>query len=54
MIPDFSQFVRDVWDQQPSLIILFVLACVILCLLIVDTHHLRKHRKERHRIRHFH
>ena len=54
MIPEFYDFLRDIWESKPSMIVLFVGGIVVLFLLVIDTHRHRKHRKERHRIKHFH
>jgi hypothetical protein len=54
MYPAFQEFVRDLWQNRPNLIILFVGGTVVFILLVIDTFLHRKRRKERHRIKHFH
>ncbi len=51
---DFSEFVRMLWQNKPSLIILFVGGVILFVLLVIDTHRHRKKQKERHRIKHHH
>ena len=54
MIPDFSEFVRQVWQYKPVIIIFAMIGFVIFVLLVIDTHRHRKKRKERHRVRRLH
>jgi hypothetical protein len=54
MYPAFQEFVRDLWQNKPYLIVLFVGGLIIFVLLVIDTYRHRCHRKERHRIKRFH
>jgi len=52
MDTDFWSFVKALWHDKPSMIILFVGGVIIFLLLVIDTYRHRKQRKERHRIKH--
>ena len=51
---DFSDFISNVWQHKPAIVVLFVIGLIVLVVVIVDTHRHRKQRKERHRIKRFH
>jgi len=48
---DFHSFVRILWQQKPSIIILFVAGLIVFTLLVIDASRLKKqgiqHRNER-------
>jgi cell division protein FtsL len=54
MYPAFQEFIRDLWQNKPNMIILLIGGVFIFVLLVIDTHLHRKKRKERHRITRFH
>ncbi len=54
MYPAFHDFIKEVWQRSPGLIVLFVGGFIVFTLLVIDTFRHRKHRKQRHRVKHFH
>jgi hypothetical protein len=54
MYPAFQEFLRDLWRDSPSLVILFGGGAILFALLVIDTYRHRKKRKDRHRITRFH
>jgi hypothetical protein len=54
MYPAFQEFLRDLWRDSPSLVILFGGGAILFALLVIDTYRHRKQRKDRHRITRFH
>ena len=54
MYPAFMDFIRDLWQEKPQVIVLFIAGLIIFVLLVIDTFRHRKRRKERQNIKRLH
>ena len=54
MYPAFLDFIRQLWQERPQVIVLLVGGLLIFVLLVIDTFRHRKKLKERHRTKRLH
>jgi hypothetical protein len=49
MTNEFLEFMAQIWRDQPSLVVFFVLGFIVFAWLVVDSHRVHRARDVRHR-----